>query len=151
MQVLANGLVAVFLLKAAGKNFPQTICGFDPSVAAKLVADKIATYDLSGNTWPGSGQSGSEQPAADTKVAARIQADKPAKAKPAAKPKAPSGPVEIPANWQDLHYLQHVKMARAIAGENAPDQMTKDLAVKIISAEVARRASTEGETSNAPD
>lgn len=51
------------------------------------------------------------------------------------------GPVEIPANWQDSHWTQIVKLAKAISGPEAAEAIkSKDDAVPVVTAEVARRA-----------
>jgi hypothetical protein len=46
--------------------------------------------------------------------------------------------IVIPADWEDLHWTQQVKLASQIAGEPVEG---KPSAVKVITAELARRAS----------
>lgn len=52
-------------------------------------------------------------------------------------------PVEIPADWADLHWTQRVKLAKAISGDEDAE-VTADQANDQITAEVARRSSTAG-------
>jgi hypothetical protein len=51
-----------------------------------------------------------------------------------------TAPVEIPADWADLHWTQRVKLAKAISGDEAAE-LTADQANEAITAEVARRSS----------
>ena len=129
----AEGLVPVYLLQAFGKNFPKTVAGFPEDLAKTLVAKNLATYDLTGK---------GAAPAAEASEPPR--AAKASREPKAAAEKKPAGPVEIPANWPEIHYLQQIKLAKQIAGPDQKEPMTKDLAIKILTAEVARRANPEG-------
>lgn len=118
-----NGLVPVFLYQMVGRNFPRTVAGFMPDMAKELVAKGLATYDLTGATGAAS---------VDAPVAKEPNVPKSA------------GPVDIPANWSDLHYLKQIKLAKQIMGHDQTQPMTKELAIQILTAEVARRANPEG-------
>lgn len=124
----AEGLVPVYLLQAFGRNFPRTVAGFPEDLAKALVAKGLATWDLTGAT-----SAPAEPPATEGEAKPK------AKAKPVA-----DGPVDIPANWQELHFLQQIKLAKSVAGPDHDGPMTKEAAVQIITAEVARRTNPEG-------
>jgi hypothetical protein len=124
-RVNESGLVPVFLYQMVGKNFPRTVAGFMPDMAADLVAKGLATYDLTG---------GSHLPNAP----AAPSGSEPGGAMD------PAAIVQIPSDWESLHFLQQIKLAKRIAGQNAPNPMSKEEAVAVIAAEIARRANSEG-------
>ncbi|CAM5769808.1 hypothetical protein [Bosea minatitlanensis] len=59
------------------------------------------------------------------------------KAKPTKSAPNPAGEVAIPDDWRDLHHLQMLPIASAIAGEKVAK---KDEAIAIIELELKRRA-----------
>lgn len=55
--------------------------------------------------------------------------------------------IEIPDDWESLHYLSKIKLAKELVGGELAvkdGQKTVDAAEDAIAAEVERRASTEG-------
>lgn len=52
--------------------------------------------------------------------------------------------VEIPENWESLHHLQQVKLAKAISGRD--DIAKKEDALAVIRTEVERRAAEQSQT-----
>ena len=53
------------------------------------------------------------------------------------------GLIDIPADWQTQHYIKQIHLAKALAGDSyvVPDgERPTDYAVKVIEAEIARRA-----------
>jgi len=55
-------------------------------------------------------------------------------------PAASSNAVPIPDNWQDMHHLQQIRLAKEIQGSD--DQLTVAMAKDIIAAELQRRGET---------
>lgn len=112
--VKKTGLVPVHSFKTG------TIFGVVPDVARKMLAEKAAelvevpegieTFEVADSVEP------KKKPAAAKEVHA----------------------IDIPGNWEEMHHLQKIKLAKAIAGDDSVK--TLDAAKEIIGAEIQRRA-----------
>lgn len=74
-----------------------------------------------------------------------VSADQKPTSKPATLDNPKGEPVEIPADWESLHWKKQVELALAIVGGDGPlvpakDQTVAQKAKAIIEAEVAERA-----------
>lgn len=108
-------LVSCKVLKAFGMWFPGMIAGFSPAdIPGFVAAGLIEPIDQA-----------------------------PAEAAPAAEEGDESPSADIPADWTEMHHLKLIPLAKKIAGPDVPENATKEWAIGVIQAELARRAETK--------
>jgi hypothetical protein len=135
MKVNDQGMVAVLVLKPFEMWLPPMKCGFFPSRAKDLIAQGFVEL-LEPAEEAGPEPVASEDAAKITK--------KPVASEDA----AVAGPVAIPDDWRDSHHTQVIRLAKAILGKGKDVSVTRDEAIVVIDAEIARRAAagtSEGE------
>ena len=116
-----HGLVRMKVLKSFTPHFEGEIAGFAPDNASDLyTAGDAIPVDEKGE---------------EIKIEKAVFTSKPLKG--VSTTDLTSGP-EIPADWQKLHHLQRVKLAKEITGNE--DIKTADAADAAILAEIERRA-----------
>ena len=116
---LANdlGLVRVVFVRPEAPYMPGDVAGVPPDMALKYLAYQVAApCDENG------------QPIA-VKATKRKSEAAPA-----------SYAVEVPDNWQELHHLQRIRIARELKGSDA--KLTAEEADEVIAAEYQRRKET---------
>ena len=118
-EQLANhlGLVRVVFVRPEAPYMPGDVAGIPPDMALKYLAYQVAApCDEKG------------QPIA-VKATKRKSEAAPA-----------SYAVEVPDNWQELHHLQRIRIARELKGSDA--KLTAEEADEVIAAEYQRRKET---------
>lgn len=111
--VKKTGLVPVYSLQTGG------IFGVSPDKAREMVAAKLATF-------------------ADIPEGIETYEVADAK-KPAEKAETKAEPaVEIPENWETMHHLQKIKLAKTLTGDDSVKTLKE--ALEVIASEVQRRA-----------
>lgn len=109
-------MVVVTFVRAHGPYMPKDTAGFPPAVASVLIAKKIAVP-----------YGAVEQRAPDA---------------PAPVPVVPPLEADIPEDWETMHHLPLIALAKQIKPSHE-GKMTKDEAVEVIKTELERRAAAE--------
>ncbi|MCW1844130.1 hypothetical protein [Prosthecomicrobium hirschii] len=116
--------VTVKVVKAFSVYWPGMVAGFEPDQARNLITKGFAvavSFDDDGN---------------EIAAPAKPEAEPEAPSKEAATPDA-AGSVDIPADWENLHHMKQIAIAKQITGA---DRLTLDQAREAITQELARRA-----------
>lgn len=130
-----TGLVPVKAL-VRHKNIPSgKVFGVKPELArAGIAAGEIELYPVPDGV--------ETYNVADLIPAAPVEAPKTAES---------SGAVDIPEDWETMQWLKRVKLAQQIVGGELTleaDEKPLDAAMRVISAEVQRRAAAEKQAEN---
>ena len=111
------GLVRVVFVRPEAPYMPGDVAGIPPEMALKLLAYQVAA------------------PCDENGQAISVKATK-RKSEAA----TASYAVEVPDNWQELHHLQRIRIARELKGSDA--KLTAEEADEVIAAEYQRRKET---------
>jgi hypothetical protein len=113
-----HGLVLMKFTDSPAPWHKDDIAGLEPEQAAKMFRFKMAfPCDRQGEPIKFSGIKKSEQ------------------AEPAS-----SNAVQIPSDWEDMHHLQQIRLAKEISDDDSP--LTAEEAREIIRTELQRRGDT---------